>query len=168
VELSDEPVSSGEEGEQHAFQTRAKLFTLEQGTKDWKERGVGVLKVNVAKDKSYARLIMRVEGSLRLVLNVALWPGLKVERAGDKAARFIAPHLDKPADPCSYLVRVGRSEIITELIAAVEANKNLAGGQGGTKEGDKKDDKEEDGKEPPKKRETPNHTPNENGTATVC
>jgi len=84
-----------------------------------------MLRLNVANDKSSARLVMRVEGILKLVLNVALWPQIKIEKVGDKAARFVATHLENTKELCSYLVRVAKSEIINELIVVVDANKNL-------------------------------------------
>lgn len=121
LDLPNEPVSTGEEGEQHVFQSRMKVFLLE-GT-EWKERGVGQLKLNVADDKSYARLIMRAEGALRLVLNVRLFPSMKIEAVGDKAARFIAP-VEKN-ELGTYLVRAAKPEAIKELISAVDTHKHL-------------------------------------------
>jgi Ran-binding protein 3 len=132
--LPTEPVSSGEEGEHHVFQQRMKLFLLE-GT-EWKERGLGNLRLNVADDKSYARLLMRAEGVLRLVLNIRLYPSIKLEAVGDKAARFVAPHPDKPKELATFLVRAGRPEQIKELIAAVDQNKNMSSTNGN---GSKKD-----------------------------
>jgi len=129
LDLPTSPIATGEEGEHHEFQSRVKLFVLELGTKDWKERGVGLLKVNIADDKSYARLIMRIEGSLRLVLNTRLWKTLKIEKVGDKAARFTAPNLDKTNELCTYLIRVSRPEIITDFINAVDTNKHLGGNE---------------------------------------
>jgi len=105
------------------FQNRMKVFLLEGS--EWKERGVGQLKLNVADDNSYARLIMRAEGALRLVLNVRLFPNMKIESVGDKAARFIAPHVDKPTELATYLVRSAKPEFVKELIAAVDIHKNV-------------------------------------------
>jgi len=133
-DITNERSLTGEEEEQHVFNARAKLFILEAGTTEWKERGVGMLRLNVANDKSSARLIMRVEGILKLVLNVALWPQIKIERVGDKAARFAATHLEKKTEICSYLLRVGKAEVINDLIKAIDDNKNLGGKTNGTPE----------------------------------
>jgi hypothetical protein len=54
---------------------------------------------------SSARLIMRTEGSLRLILNVAIWSQIRPEKAGDKAVRFVATALEG-SSLCSYLIRV--------------------------------------------------------------
>lgn len=125
-DLPTEPVPSGEEGERTVFVNRMKAYILEGS--EWKERGVGPLKVNVADDKSYARLVMRAEGALRLVLNVRLFSSMKIEPVGDKAARFVAPHIDKPSELATYLVRAGKPEFITSFVDSVEAHKNIGHG----------------------------------------
>lgn len=77
---------------------------------------------------------MRAEGALRLVLNVRLFPSMKIEAVGDKAARFIAPTSEKN-ELGTYLVRVilififttkaAKPETIKELISVVDAHKNV-------------------------------------------
>jgi len=119
-----ENVKTGEEDEIHSYQTRAKLFVLE-GDK-WKERGVGIFRVNSSKeDPSSARLIMRTEGSLRLILNVAIWSQIRPEKAGDKAVRFVATALEG-SSLCSYLIRVAQPSAAIEIIEVIEKYKKLA------------------------------------------
>lgn len=73
-------VETGEEEEETAYSCRAKLYefaTLEDGKKEWRERGLGVLRFNVhypkkaGKDepKVKARFLMRADGSHRVKLN---------------------------------------------------------------------------------------------------
>lgn len=100
------PVHTGEEDETHAFQSKAKLFILDTAANKWNERGLGQLRLNVSKDKSSARLLMRVEASLRLILNVSLFASMKVEKNGDKAVKFTGPALDKENEICIYCIRV--------------------------------------------------------------
>nr|XP_022905835.1 ranBP2-like and GRIP domain-containing protein 4 isoform X1 [Onthophagus taurus] len=59
IPLPDEvPLSTGEEDETVLFDERAKLYRFDQGTKEWKERGVGILKL--LKNKSgKVRILMR-------------------------------------------------------------------------------------------------------------
>lgn len=59
-------------------------------------RAEGVLRYN----------LVRAVSLVRLVLNVRLFPAMKLEAVGDKAARFIAPHPDKPKELATYLLRV--------------------------------------------------------------
>lgn len=51
------PVSTGEENEEVLFSERAKLFRF-QG-KEWKERGVGTLKILKNKETGKIRILMR-------------------------------------------------------------------------------------------------------------
>ncbi|OXH25489.1 ran-binding protein 3 [Cryptococcus neoformans] len=74
VAMQEQDVTTGEEDEDTVFQARSKLFVNEKG---WKERGVGLLKLNVRRsDGSGARLVMRADGVLRLLLNSKLYKGL--------------------------------------------------------------------------------------------
>ncbi|TYJ53613.1 hypothetical protein B9479_005761 [Cryptococcus floricola] len=74
VNMQEQDVTTGEEDEDTVFQVRAKLFVNEKG---WKERGIGLLRVNVRRnDGGGARLVMRADGVLRLLLNSKLYKGL--------------------------------------------------------------------------------------------
>jgi len=117
-----ENVPSGEEHEKHSYQARAKVFVFEKGT--WAERGVGTVRVNVANDNSYARLLMRQEGTLRIVLNARLFPNMKVELVGDKQLRLIATAIDS-SELCTYLIRLPRPEIARELLEVIDKQKTL-------------------------------------------
>ncbi|KAJ8732201.1 hypothetical protein PYW08_014931 [Mythimna loreyi] len=78
---------TGEEGEINVLQISCRLFAWEAGS--WRERGRGVLRLNDA-PAGAARLVARVAGSLRVVLNTKLWPDMVVERAGTKSLRITA------------------------------------------------------------------------------
>ncbi|CAB3243821.1 unnamed protein product [Arctia plantaginis] len=81
---------TGEEGEINVLQISCRLFAWEAGS--WRERGRGVLRLNDAETgrEGGARLVARVSGSLRVVLNTKLWPDMVVERAGTKSLRITA------------------------------------------------------------------------------
>jgi len=122
-------LSTGEEEESHVFQARGKLFVLDPNSKTqpWKERGLGPLRLNVSREGNSARLLMRVEASGRLILNLSLFPSFRMERAGDRAVRFVGPTLDG-SQLCTYLIKFGRvdGERLDELRAAVEEHKPKA------------------------------------------
>ncbi|CAO1618307.1 unnamed protein product [Sympodiomycopsis kandeliae] len=105
----DSELATGEENERTIHSVRAKLYAIMKGEGEnatsaadgaWKERGTGTVRLNIPKSssssygssssKSGARLVMRAEGVLRLILNVALFSGMKVELAQDKFVRFVA------------------------------------------------------------------------------
>ncbi|XP_075970309.1 ran-binding protein 3 [Anticarsia gemmatalis] len=84
---------TGEEGEINVLQISCRLFAWEAGS--WRERGHGVLRLNETQGGpsaagGAARLVARVAGSLRVVLNTKLWPDMVVERAGTKSLRITA------------------------------------------------------------------------------
>ncbi|CAG5035687.1 unnamed protein product [Parnassius apollo] len=83
---------TGEEDETNILQITCRLFAWEAGS--WRERGRGVLRLNDAAPGGGggggSRLVVRVAGSLRVVLNTKLWPDMVVERAGAKSLRITA------------------------------------------------------------------------------
>jgi RanBP1 domain len=82
-------VETGEEEEHTYFSSKAKLFHFSD--KVWKERGVGTFKVNVKESsddsdsdieagnkKKSARMIMRADGVLRVMLNSPIFKGMPI------------------------------------------------------------------------------------------
>lgn len=65
---------TGEEDEETIFQGDFKLFIWDLPTSNWIEKGRGQLKLNDSTNQTErkSRVIMRLSGTLRIVLNVAL------------------------------------------------------------------------------------------------
>ncbi|RHZ87874.1 hypothetical protein Glove_29g175 [Diversispora epigaea] len=82
-------VFTGEENETAQHSTRAKLFCMDGKT--WKERGVGILKLNypISNEKS-PRIVMRADNVLKVILNVALFHRMHIERSQEKFIRLFA------------------------------------------------------------------------------
>lgn len=83
-------VETGEEEEKTYFACKAKLFHFSDN--EWRERGLGNFKVNVrvidgVEDKKSARMVMRADGVLRVMLNTALFKGMKVGDGEGKEPR---------------------------------------------------------------------------------
>ncbi|KAL1302181.1 hypothetical protein AAFC00_002612 [Neodothiora populina] len=83
----EQDIETGEENETTEYTCRAKLYNFvktEDGTKkEWKERGLGVVRLNVANPgpesgdtAPKARLVMRADGSHRVVLNTPVVKGV--------------------------------------------------------------------------------------------
>lgn len=89
VELpAEQPVTTGEEGEKTVFAGEAALFEYD-ANRQWKERGRGELRVNVA-PSGQGRLVMRQKGNLRLLMNANLWAEMQVTKMeGGKGATFV-------------------------------------------------------------------------------
>ncbi|XP_061083172.1 E3 SUMO-protein ligase RanBP2 isoform X3 [Conger conger] len=62
-------VKTGEEEEEEMFCNRAKLFRFETETKEWKERGIGSIKILRHKTSGKVRLLMRREQVLKICAN---------------------------------------------------------------------------------------------------
>ena len=88
---------NNEADEEPLLQTPAKLYELEQGR--WKERGAGPLRVLRHRTKGTARVVMRVEGVLRVILNMPLAErATQWQSAGDKTVRLAGPNVCSDAD----------------------------------------------------------------------
>ncbi|KAK9893993.1 hypothetical protein P389DRAFT_101975 [Cystobasidium minutum MCA 4210] len=115
---------TGEEDEYTQFQMpRAKLFVLEGS--DWKERGVGQLRLNTKTsdgDKLSARMVMRSEAVHRLILNISLFAEMNVTLAQDKFLRFSAFEDGKLHH---FTVRCANSALGTDLYNNVVDLKNM-------------------------------------------
>ncbi|TSQ01575.1 E3 SUMO-protein ligase RanBP2 [Bagarius yarrelli] len=62
-------VKTGEEEEEEMFCNRAKLFRFESEMKEWKERGIGSIKILKHKTSGKCRLLMRREQVLKICAN---------------------------------------------------------------------------------------------------
>uniref|UniRef100_A0A669CZQ8 E3 SUMO-protein ligase RanBP2 n=1 Tax=Oreochromis niloticus TaxID=8128 RepID=A0A669CZQ8_ORENI len=71
--------STGEENEQVVFSHRAKLYRYDKESKQWKERGIGDLKILQNYDNKRARLVMRRDQVLKICANHWISPIMKLE-----------------------------------------------------------------------------------------
>ncbi|XP_072524768.1 ran-binding protein 3b isoform X2 [Salminus brasiliensis] len=87
-------VRTGEEAESNVLQMQCKLFVFDKPAQSWIERGRGLLRLNdmASTDDGtlQSRLVMRTQGSLRLILNTKLWPQMQVDKASEKSVRITA------------------------------------------------------------------------------
>ncbi|KAM6329008.1 ran-binding protein 3-like [Alca torda] len=82
-------VITGEEAEHNVLQINCKLFVFNKLSLTWIERGRGSLRLNDTSSNKcgmlQSRLIMRNQGSLRLILNTRLWDQMVIKRANSKS-----------------------------------------------------------------------------------
>ncbi|NXL63335.1 RNB3L protein, partial [Chordeiles acutipennis] len=87
-------VITGEEAEHNVLQINCKLFIFNKLSLTWIERGTGSLRLNDTSSNKcgmlQSRLIMRNQGSLRLILNTRLWDQMVIKRANRKSLCFTA------------------------------------------------------------------------------
>ncbi|XP_073983493.1 nucleoporin 358 isoform X3 [Rhodnius prolixus] len=72
-------VKTGEEDELVLFKERAKLYRYDSQTKEWKERGVGQMKILKHKENNVYRLLMRREIVHKVVCNQRITKDLKMK-----------------------------------------------------------------------------------------
>ncbi|XP_076353443.1 uncharacterized protein LOC143248696 isoform X2 [Tachypleus tridentatus] len=89
-------VVTGEEEESNVLQINCKLFAFEKNNGTWVEKGRGILRLNDREVDGVlqSRLVMRTQGSLRLVLNTKVWAGMSLEQASHKTVRISAIDTD--------------------------------------------------------------------------
>ncbi|XP_072814875.1 ran-binding protein 3-like isoform X2 [Vicugna pacos] len=91
-------VVTGEEAEHNVLKINCKLFIFNKTAQSWIERGRGALRLNDATSSDcgtfQSRLIMRNQGSLRLILNSKLWAQMEIQRANHKNLRITATDLE--------------------------------------------------------------------------
>ena len=140
-------METGEEHETIEFSCRAKLYNFVTSSdrpdkKEWKERGAGVLKLNVSnspvvadgeeKDPAAsllkARLVMRADGSHRLILNTPVKKEIKFGSvAGDAPQGGLVYFMGSVGDGGLQLLllKVCRPSLPPESITTIFDNGNL-------------------------------------------
>jgi len=125
VDLEKKEIKSGEEDEDHVFTCRAKLYALDlKNVKEgWKERGIGNVHVNRAKEVGKtARIIMRSIGLLKVILNIPLVEGLDIVKgmpSSLSSEKFIRITIVENNNPIQYALKTGNSETTTSLYDAI-------------------------------------------------
>eukprot|EP00041_Stephanoeca_diplocostata_P019893 m.433356 g.433356 ORF g.433356 m.433356 type:complete len:302 (-) comp21417_c0_seq20:631-1536(-) len=101
IKLPEVEVPTGEEAEDVIFTARAKMFVWGEGNAgwQWKERGVGPLKLLKHKDTGYTRLLMRRDQTLKMCANHLLTKTMRLESSlGERAWVYscLADYSDAP------------------------------------------------------------------------
>ncbi|XP_072018686.1 uncharacterized protein [Amphiura filiformis] len=97
VKFEQVPKLTGEEDEEHVLQVQCKLYIFDVTKRLWQERGRGMLRLNDRRQSTpdadtaiQSRLVMRTQGSLRVILNTKLWSTMILEKASSKSLRISA------------------------------------------------------------------------------
>eukprot|EP00245_Coleochaete_scutata_P014225 TRINITY_DN6000_c0_g1_i1.p1 TRINITY_DN6000_c0_g1~~TRINITY_DN6000_c0_g1_i1.p1 ORF type:complete len:232 (-),score=82.00 TRINITY_DN6000_c0_g1_i1:761-1456(-) len=85
VKLEEVAVTSGEENEDCLYEVKAKLYRFDKDGNQWKERGVGQVKLLEHKESKKIRLLMRQNRTLKICANHVVLPGTQLqEHAGSE------------------------------------------------------------------------------------
>jgi len=69
---------TNEESEEQVFKMRAKLFKFDRGSREWKERGTGDIRLLKHKENGKTRLVMRRDKTLKVCANHYVTPDMKL------------------------------------------------------------------------------------------
>lgn len=112
-------VKTGEEDETLVFNHRAKLFRFDQG--EWKERGIGDIKILFNPSSKSFRLLMRREQVLKVCLNHKLTADINFIPKGDKSLQWAATDFsDNEPKPEQLAVRFKTPETLAEFKNAID------------------------------------------------
>eukprot|EP00252_Welwitschia_mirabilis_P018300 TRINITY_DN40671_c0_g1_i1.p1 TRINITY_DN40671_c0_g1~~TRINITY_DN40671_c0_g1_i1.p1 ORF type:complete len:215 (+),score=68.19 TRINITY_DN40671_c0_g1_i1:204-848(+) len=83
VKLEEVAVTTGEENEEVLIDLKAKLYRFDKDGNQWKERGVGTVKLLKHKETKKVRLLMRQAKTLKICANHLILPSMTLqEHAG--------------------------------------------------------------------------------------
>ena len=142
VDLEVKEIKTGEEDERLLFSATAKLFELDltQIQLGWKERGVGQLHLNQAvADALQRRLVMRLQGLLRVILNMKLAADTRVMKgleASLSPGKYLRVALVRDGKPVQYLMKFGSQAVRDELCEKIAAPKTPAASQSAASHGE--------------------------------
>jgi len=91
----------------------------------WQEKGCGILHINWNAKTGSGRLVMRMRGVLKVLLNTPVFPTTKYERVGQKSVRFVGidPE-DHPKDGkismCAFRLTLQNSDQLAKLLSVLQ------------------------------------------------
>jgi len=120
-------VKTGEEDEEILYSHRAKLFRFDTAVKEWKERGLGDIKLLCHKETGKLRLIMRRDHVLKLCLNHILSNELEFTPKDEKTWLWTtADYSEGEIEYMQFACRFKTSEIAADFKRAIDdARKNI-------------------------------------------
>ncbi|XP_078259337.1 E3 SUMO-protein ligase RanBP2-like [Rhinoraja longicauda] len=125
-------VKTGEEDEESLFSNRAKLFRFDTETKEWKERGIGLIKLLQHRTSGKIRLLMRRDQVLKICANHYITADMKLKpNAGsDKSWVWCAlDYSDEKPVPEQLAVRFKTTDEAALFKTKFEEAQNLVKGQ---------------------------------------
>lgn len=91
--------AAGEDGGATPRGGSAAVRVEEDNAWRWQERGTGIVHINKHAKTGAGRLVMRMRGVLKLLLNTPVFPTTKYEKVGQKSVRFVGVDAEKCAVP---------------------------------------------------------------------
>lgn len=116
VQKPDVELTTGEEEEETVASARAKLYMMAEN-QVWKERGTGAIKLNVNEAAHSARLVMRLDAVLKLILNVKLFAGMQCHIEQERFIRVVAM---EPEGLVHFAIKFGNASDAATFLARLK------------------------------------------------
>ncbi|KAK9127371.1 hypothetical protein Syun_016168 [Stephania yunnanensis] len=132
VKLEEVAVTTGEEHEDAILDMKAKLYRFDKDGNQWKERGVGAVKLLKHKETGKVRLVMRQSKTLKICANHLVLPTMSVqEHAGnDKSCVWhAADYADGELKDELFCIRFASVQITWAWKQLFRASHHIQGGQ---------------------------------------
>ncbi len=149
VQLEEKETASGEESEEVKLEYKAKLYRYDFEKEEWKERGVGQVKILEHKETKKTRVLMRRDKLHKVCANFLIMPGttLQNHQGNDKTWVWSTPDFaDEEMKNELFCIRFGTTEKANEFKelfeAAEAANTKLIEAEGGLKVKEESDEKD--------------------------
>ncbi|KAH8311834.1 hypothetical protein KR044_008221 [Drosophila immigrans] len=114
-------VKTGEEDEEVLYMQRAKLYRLAEGS-EWKERGLGIVKILRHKQTKNLRVVMRREQVLKLCLNHVLNTSVVYKPKDEKSLLFAAFDFSEGESVLErFALRFKSADIVQTFLNAVKS-----------------------------------------------
>ncbi|KAF7383629.1 hypothetical protein HZH66_012979 [Vespula vulgaris] len=122
IPMPDEiEVKTGEEDEEILYSHRAKLFRYDSVAKEWKERGLGDIKLLRHHQTKKLRLIMRRDQVLKLCLNHCVLPEVEFKPKDEKTWLWnAADYSEGEIEYMQFACRFKTSEIAADFKTAID------------------------------------------------
>ncbi|XP_076322044.1 E3 SUMO-protein ligase RanBP2-like [Tachypleus tridentatus] len=122
-------VKTGEEGEEVLYSHRAKLYIFVQG--EWKERGIGNVKLLLNSSTNQIRLLMRRDQVLKVCLNHSVTSDIKFWKKDDRSWTWGATDFSEgEPNPARFAIRFKSDAVSHQFKTAIDdAQKQLSNGQ---------------------------------------
>lgn len=130
VKLQEVEVKTGEEDEEILFKNRCKLYRFDSELKEWKEKGVGEIKLLKHRQTQVIRVLMRRDQVLKLCANHRLSPTMTIKEMAPKQLSWLATDFSENVASTEMLLAKFKTiddsnQFKKEFEKAVEASKSL-------------------------------------------
>ncbi|CAN6475654.1 unnamed protein product [Victoria cruziana] len=123
VKLEEVAVTTGEEDEESLFDQKAKLYRFDKEGNQWKERGVGNVKLLKHKESGKVRLVMRQAKTLKICANHLIFASISIQEhvGNDKSCVWHAPDFaDGELKDELFCIRFGTIDNCKNFMAMVQ------------------------------------------------